>query len=365
VGYVSIKLPIMLNKDKKMKSILQQIKELDIKNWYYYYSISENKLENPFDDRIEHMAFIKKYFQRSGKKEILQKFDVNNFLPLNAPHTNSVFFLGAFLYYNTIFKDYIDNSLTQQGYRMFPFVWFLITLFHDFGYKYEEEFDKYKHIETIETLRKELSIKFNLLNYKKLKGISLPLYNSIQKYFLYRRFNSIDSKKIDHGILAGLFFYDALVRNRIRQQNKNKTDKLYFRRELNRIYARAAIVIATHNIWLPNESNSSEYKKFGLGELIGMPPVRLKESPLLILLGIVDTIDPVKIYSNSNQESIDYADILDNILIYCDEAKIVLKKSENAKLDFGKIIEKANDLKGWLDVNIEPSSEKLVIEINT
>lgn len=348
-----------------MKSILERIKGLDVKDWYYYYQISENDFRNPFKEDIEHLEFIKRYFQRGGKAKVLQKFDVNNFLPQRAPHTNSVFFLGIYLYYNMVFKDYIDNSLTLKGYHMFPFIWFLITLFHDFGYKYENEFDRFKHIVDFETLKKELKIKYDLLRYKRIDGLSLTLYKNIRKYFLYRRFNSKYDNKIDHGILAGLFFYDALVRNRIEQYNKKNSDDLYFGPELNKVYAQAAGVIATHNIWFPTENNSSEYKKFGLEELIGISPVKLNESPLLVLLGIVDTIDPIKMYFNEYNEKNDLNEILTNILIFCDNKKIVLEKSPNSILDFNKIIERSNGLKGWLDVNVNSSTGNLCIKLNT
>jgi hypothetical protein len=350
--------------DKRMRSILQRINELHVRDWYYYYQVSGNKLKSPFKNKIGHLNFIKKYFRRSGKEKVLQKFDVNNFLPDNAPHTNSVFFLGAVLYYNTIFKNYIDNSLTLKGYRLFPFIWFLITLFHDFGYKYEKEFQKYKHIVDIETLKKELNIKYSLLNLKNVKGVSPTLYNSVRKYFLYRRFNSIYGNKIDHGILAGLFYYDALLKNRIEQYNNKKNDDLSFGPELNRIYAQAAVVIATHNIWFPNKKTNSEYSRFGLDELVGLSPIKLKDSPLLTLLGIVDTIDPVKIYSNKLSKSNSYIDILDNILINLDERKIVLKNSVNSKLDFSKIAERSKNLEGWLDVKLNPSNDLIVIELN-
>lgn len=190
------------------------------------------------------------------------------------------------------------------------------------------------------------------------------MYKNIRKYFLYRRFNSKYPKKIDHGILAGLFFYDALVRNRIKQYSKINSDELYFGPELNKVYAQAAGVIATHNIWLPNENNISEYIKFGLEELVGKSPVKLNESPLLVLLGIVDTIDPVKIYSNENNEK-NINEILKSILISCDTNKIVLKKSPNCILDFNEIIERSNDLNRWLDVNVNSSNERLCIKLNT
>lgn len=332
---------------------------MKIEDWYYYYQISKNEFQNPFDGKITHLSFIENYFQKGGKKQVLHKFDVNNFLPNNAPHTNSVFFTGIFIYHNTIFKEYLDDSFTDQGYRLFSFVWFLTTLFHDFGYKYEDEFENYKHIIDIETLRKHLKIRHNLLKYKKIKGVHQNLYDSIRKYFLYRRFNSKHRNKIDHGILAGLFFYDALLKNRIEQNANNPNGELYFGKSLNKIYAQVAAVIATHNIWLPNYELNQEYKKFGMDNLVNMPPVKITESPLLVLLGIIDTIDPVKIYKNN----IDCNNILDEILMSCDDKKIVLEKSSKSNLDFSKITKRASGLNVWLNVTTEISDNKLTISI--
>jgi hypothetical protein len=347
-----------------MESVLKKIKALKVEDWYYYYQKSENHFKNPFKEDIGHLDFIKKYFKRGGKAKVLQKFDVNNFLPKRAPHTNSVFFLGIYLYYNMAFKNYIDNSLTLKGYHMFPFIWFLITLFHDFGYKYEDEFDKFKHIVDIKTLKKELKIRYDLLRYKRIDGLSTVLYKNIENYFLYRRFNSKDHKKIDHGILAGLFFYDALVRNRISQyNNKKNSNELYFGRELNKVYAQAAGVIATHNIWFPTEENISEYEKFDLEKLSETPPISLNESPLLVLLGIVDTIDPVKIHSNDNKDK-NINRKLKNILISCNRNELTLKKSSDCILDFNEIRKRSNGLDRWLDVKVHSSDECLCIKLN-
>ena len=132
----------------------------------------------------------------------------------------------------------------------------------------EGEFDKFKHIVNIKTLKKELKIRYDLLRYKRIIGISDVLYKNIENYFSYRRFNSKYPKKIDHGILAGLFFYDALVRNRISQyNNKNNNNELYFGRELNKVYAQAAGVIATHRYVSQTKLIISEYKKFKLEKL--------------------------------------------------------------------------------------------------
>jgi hypothetical protein len=355
-----------MNNNEEMQSVLEAIQGIDISEWYYYYQISKNKFENPFSGNIDHLDFIKRYFQKGGKENVLKDFDVNNFLPQRAPHTNLVFFLGIYLYHRMVFKNYIDNSLTVKGYHMFPFIWFLITLFHDFGYIYENEFDKFKHIIDIETLKKELKIKYDLLRYNKIRGLSVILFKNIKKYFLYRRYNSKYDNKIDHGILAGLFFYDSLVKNRIKQYNNNNKNDLYFGKELNKAYAQAAGVIATHNIWFPNESNKSEYNKFGLEELVVISPINLKESPLLVLLGLVDTIDPVKAYYSEHKDNknVDINEILNNLLIFCDNRKLILKKSQDFTYDFNEIVKRANGLNGWLDLDVCSSNEHLCISLS-
>lgn len=355
-----------MNDNERMQSVLEAIQGIDMREWYYYDQISKNEFKNPFCEDIDHLDFIKQYFQKGGKENVLEDFDVDNFLPQRAPHTNLVFFLGIYLYHRMGFKKYIDDSLAVKGYNEFSFIWFLITLFHDFGYRYENDFDEFRHIIDIETLKKELKIKYDLLKYNEIRGLSGILFKNIRKYFLYRRYNSKYDNKIDHGILAGLFFYDSLVKNRIKQYNDKKND-LYFGKELNKIYAQAAGVIATHNIWFPKESDKSEYNKFGLEEMVVMSPINIKESPLLVLLGLVDTIDPVKAYyrEHKGDEHADINEILNNLLIFCDNRKLILKKSQDFTYDFNEIVKRANDLNGWLDVDICSSNEHLCISLST
>jgi len=354
-----------MNHNERMQSVLKAIQGIDMSKWYYYYQIPQIELKNPFCENVDHLDFIKRYFEKGGKENVLKDFDVNNFLPRRAPHTNLVFFLGIYLYHRTVFKNYIDNSLAVKEPNVFPFIWFLIALFHDFGYIYENDFDGFRHIIDIETLKKELRIKYDLLRCNKIRGLSVILFKNIRKYFLYRRYNSLYDNKIDHGILAGLIFYDSLVKNRIKQYNNKKND-LFFGKKLNKVYAQAAGIIATHNIWFPNESNISEYNKFGLEEMVVMSPINLKESPLLVLLGLVDTIDPVKAYYSEHKgnEHADINEILNKLLIFCDNQKLILKKSQDFKYDFNKIVKRADDLNGWLDVDVCSSNEHLCISLS-
>lgn len=347
-----------------MDSIFNVIKCIDVKDWYYYNQISGNEFDNPFSGTINHVDFINKYFQRGGKKSVLEKFNMLNFSLERAPHTNSVFFLGIYIYNNTVFTNHIDNSLTLKGYNLFPFVWFLTALFHDFGYRYEKELQLYKQIIDIHSLKKELDITYDLLNnYNRINKIGEKLYKSIRNYFYYRRFNQNHSNKIDHGILAGLFYYDALVKNRIEREKLETLETLYWGSDLNKIYAEVAAVIAVHNIWLPKKKDYIEYKRFNLDELIGHEKISINDSPLFVLLAIVDTIDPVKAFLDESDNTYEINELLKQLKIKCNSNKIIFKKPTSFKYDFEKILGRANDLIGWIDVDVNFSDTKDELQI--
>ncbi len=362
-----------------MNTILTEIKNLKVEDWDYYNRNERNGiLNNPFDNKSDHLSFIEEYFKRGGKEKIIfdiikhfeeygaeygagSNFNVKDFLRKRAAHSNTVFFIGILLYRNTILKNYIDECFVKDAdNRNFLFCWFLTALFHDFGYYYEKKSSNFRKIIDIETLKKFFKIKYNLLNYKKIKCIHADLYSCIRNYLLYRRFNSKHENKIDHGILAGLLLYDALLKNRI-EHEKNNDYGLYWGRKLNKFYAQIAAVIATHNIWLPTNEDLEEYKKFGMDSLINMRPLKINESPLLFLLGIVDTIDPVKIYRNYEQPNT----ILNRLLISYTSNQITIAKadSKGPNLDFSKIIDRTRNLSNWLDVCIKSEVNKIKITL--
>src|SRR5688572_31721066 len=93
-----------------METIQKCILQMPRNHWDYYYHIDkESELENPFntDPKINHSEFIRRYFTRGGKFQVLNDpfFEVDTALLAHAEHTNSIFFLGAFIYYNTDLKD--------------------------------------------------------------------------------------------------------------------------------------------------------------------------------------------------------------------------------------------------------------------
>lgn len=54
--------------------------------------------------------------------------------------------------------------------------------------------------------------------------------------------------------------------------------------------------ILAHNMWKADKKDESCYRYFGLNELIGeqFPMISIEKNPLLFILALVDTIEPIK-----------------------------------------------------------------------
>ena len=338
-----------------MTSIKQQISDLNQSEWDYYAQIGNRELKNPFTNKLSHKRFVKEYFKRSGKNSVLDfincvpKKELNND---RTKHTNSIFFLGVLIYNKTdLHSDFFENLNTAE-YRRFPFLWFLACLFHDFGFDIEDDEKAIVGIDNIEDLKNKYSISNNLLNTKP-KETNKILFSLIENYFEYRL---KDSKKIDHGIFAGLYFYDRLIKNRKNKSFNNETT-LFWGVELEEQYAQVATAIAVHNIWLPKKKYISRYKKYKLDDLIeDFKPIKFKEFPLLYILGIVDTIDPMKTYM---RDGISPNVILESIDLEFDGNRVTFRNGTKSVLDFTKMTKNADGLKGWLNVQVDYNKSEL------
>ncbi len=349
-----------------MVTILDSYTNLDEKIWDYYNSINPDaSLINPFseygDHLINHKNFIEKYFGFSGKRKILDDF--KKYFPTNyerAIHTNSVFFFGILLRENTLLKVKLFNDeKSKLDYPIFPFLWFLSILFHDHAMGIEDESKNYLNkINSVEDIYKMLGIRYKLLEVK--KKITPNLINLVPNYFHYRRYSS---KKIDHGILAGIYFYDRLVK--IRKENAKIADStLKWDASIEEYYHLAATAIACHNIWTTSKKSAYEadYIKFELQKLIvpDFEEISVDNFPLLFLFGLVDSIDPVKIYTREGHKP---DEILNKIEIEFGENSFLLKNKIGSNLNFLSLVKAAIGLKGWLAVNVTHSSpSELMIE---
>ena len=328
-----------------MKSIYEHIDELPIDQWHYYFGI-DNVFEKakPFVETSNYSDFVLNYFLQGGKVKIFELCNINPDELRLPNHICSVFFLGILLYNKTDFQKKYKLERNAPGYSTFPFIWFLIALFHDNAYQMEDE-NQLQEIYTINDLINKFHIEHSLIgrNFSKCK----ELLSSRDSYFLFRKKNW---NVVDHGILGGMLLFDRLVK--IRREHKTKEGSLFWGKKLENHYETAANAISIHNIWLQPEQTCRE---FNLETLINFKPIKFKEFPLFYILGIVDTIEPLKTYKDDNVSDIDIFRSID-----FDFGKNSFKVSEksNSKIDFSKLIYKTKYLKGWLDIDIVSDKTK-------
>ncbi|MFW2555577.1 hypothetical protein [Aliarcobacter butzleri] len=340
-----------------MKSIFQEISEL--RNWDYYERDNCEKIQD-WNDENKHKEFIKTFFEISKKDNILNNFKIEiDDLSRNI-HTNSVYFLGALFYEKLNLKE-LEKYERNDSSKQFRFIWFLSALVHDFYHDKERKLEEFTGIiEDIESVK----LTNDLLSYTNKKSLCQDkienLFKTIPNYFKYRFYDG----KVDHGIMAGIKLFDLLETNRV-QKKENKNTR-YWKDDLTPLYAQAGLAIAMHNIWLSGtkEDIKEKYRKADLETLITgentIFPISIKDNPLLFLLGLVDTIEPIKTFNCVTPQY-----VLENIMISFNKKQnqIIIKNKKHSRLDFEKLKRNTKGLEGWLDIKIIEEINKIIIKI--
>lgn len=302
------------------KSYLTFLKNLNETDWDYSNEIFE-KLNSkiPFlkdnYNSSDVNKFIKDYLDYSGKRYLTLETEFNNISPKRPFHVVSNFFVGILIYkYCELEKEMDLLKKNKLDYNTFILLWMLTNFLHDYAELFEnEKLVKGRTISTLSGLLSVYDIKNNALS-KSSKKIPKPIYDNIEEYFNYR----ISINKIDHGIHAGLLFFDLLVKNRIEKMKQN-TNLDYWHSDLDIQYRHIAQVICVHNIWV--NQNEDFYNYPSLAPLNNFKPFSFKEYPFFFLMALVDTIEPIKFFHYNNNP---------NFLKF--EVDIVLK---NLEFNFG------------------------------
>jgi len=271
--------------------------------WNYYYRLNNIETDNLLDDAE---TLIADYLSTGGKfnykiREILESVNKND--PARITHTMSVFLLGICMYdkcedIRKILDKFVNVRLNHnQNVRLeFNYYWFMTCFFHDLGYAFEE---LEKH-EAIDRLIEISDGKISILLPSTARGIPEAIRCSYSNYFKYRY---IECNTVDHGIIGGKIFFNVM--NKLYYEHRNSRTRgrhshsnLFWSKELlYKVQLPIAWTIATHNIWVCNEGsdNSNIYNRYNLDRLIVQNPIiDLDSHPLLAILSIIDTIDPIK-----------------------------------------------------------------------
>ena len=279
------------------KSLIEETIKDEL-SWNYYSA----QLPVSIDDFDSCREFIKSFILAGGKESVLvSKIDkLDNF---RVQHICSLFFIGIYIYkYSSKINVAIDKSMKRFPEKKFKsriefsYIWFLLCLFHDLGYKEEtnptigySSFDDFKRDNKLSSLGS-------------ISGVP-KFYKSVyEQYFNNRIYNE---NKIDHGIYASFFLYHDLKKHRAEKEklineNWNNNPNLCYEKKLDLVYNYSAWIILAHNIWFTNTSEKAlteRYNQAGLGELVlkeNEYKIALQKHPFLFLFCLVDTIEPIK-----------------------------------------------------------------------
>ena len=216
--------------------------------------------------------------------------------------------------------------------ELFDNIWLLAALNHDIGYTlkglinasidYKKEFRYYLLQDQYNT--DELQV---LNDFSKRYGQYFAYtYEEIESYDQYARNyhskNPDDVEKVDHGILGGVYLFNQKI-GRCIKDSKPAADYI--------ITKAAAITVAQHNLYKSPNEKIDKFYPADLKKLHSTSTFRIsKETPVLLLLSLIDTVDCVKRFSKKNTpgSSLESISVLKGIDVTFDNNSAVISFQE-------------------------------------
>lgn len=342
----------------KLKTVYKYYEELlqDKVNYYYNPDINNPiNIDNIFNSG-ESKKFISQYFTNSGKGDLVEWLKNNKLFSiddLRANHTVSAYLFGI------IIRDRLSLDMSglprlEKKYRdNFLYFWSYTCLFHDAAHQLEKMSIQYiENCSTVQDLLKNFKIEYNLLDYIKDKKYT----DLVQNYYRYRISNEI----IDHGITGALFLFNGLMIVYEKAKKFGHIEKTsYVYNQLNYSFKfvehimHIAITIASHNMWRASKESINDYFKFNLHDLIedgsGSSIVKLdSKNNLLFLLGMIDTIEPIKILKYKSK---DPYQVIKDVSMNINYEEYSLGFFGNKK-DINIFIKSINEMKKWISIEL-------------
>lgn len=243
--------------------------------WDYYECHNKKTIRGILQDP---KGFIHNTFITAKKKGLVDNCtNAPNISEARAAHSISAYFMGFILAEGLLKESTKNFCLIKNTSFEFSYVWFLTSLYHDFGYRYERNqrfvnqiyrsmskgdrrcSDNYYH-DALFHLRKsrQLSIKYSIwsvndchkdwggkaasekandrqiMDYVKKNYLNLlcdgnqvcmPMRSLevVGNYLNYRLLGDGGHRRIDHGICGGMAFYDRIIKNYLNEyENKRR-----------------------------------------------------------------------------------------------------------------------------------------------
>lgn len=174
-----------------------------------------------------------------------------------------------------------------------------------------------------------------------------------------------EREKVDHGIIGGLLFYDRMLKNYALSymaharkcagepdlRDFHYRDRHFCFEQL-KAFAYIADCILSHNIWKQGPNMRTVYEHYALTQLLeeNFRPISFESNPLLYILVVADTLEPLKAYTQHNGD-LRIEEIIDAIEIeYMPASRSLTIASNSNIVDIAVLYRKAKGLEEWTTV---------------
>lgn len=333
---------------------------------------NKNKFDAIIKDNEKAAKFI---IFNSEFPESLVSFNRN---PDRACHTIINFLLGNLL----INSLHIPDEMDREGCRFYS-LWLYTSLFHDYGYFCEETTNEKLLLSSITNEYDLLSDKYQEDFLDCLNGFSLrnPLYFSykyetVKNYFPYSIIvhqNTSGTEHVDHGIVGGCLAFKKYCEHIQRYYEDLKPSSI-----ITKCFKIACYTTAMHNMFKSEGKTTDgrdldkEYVKYGLDELLSTEPPRITtDNMLLLLLSIVDTIEPTKRFlEEKGKRLLKKKKVLKKTILGVDNNTLTLdftklyrylrKRNECYLNDLNKHVRNVKNLNYWTTVKVSHKNEYII-----
>lgn len=328
-------------------------------------------------------AFIREVLDDESFSALEHENPLFEFAKSRAQHSVLTFFIGlVFLDFCDFRREIANTVLNSYNEKDVISLWMLTALYHDWGYhsndltkmdldfrkiiKYDLLTDDYKEESWLQILQDFSRLHPHILAYT---------YDEIKNYDRYARSYHAkypnDTEKVDHGILGGMKIFDRLVKRIGVEVSKDVITSSTQKRLL--CIKIACLTIAQHNIFKSSSVENDKNYGIDLRKLHSTSDFKISmDTPLLLLLSLVDTFECIKRFGQAKNESkyLQKNTILESITLgvspqiitidYSNLSDKIQKKDTNLHECFTKYINGLYNIGTWTSFSCKQGHDGIV-----
>ena len=193
----------------------------------------------------------------------------------------------------------------------------------------------------------------------------------------YYKFRLAEFGVFDHGIVGGYIFFDSIMKCYFKsykaRDDADDSQLSFFKNykhfcvEQIPMFAYIADCIVSHNIFFSSNETKELYEEYSLLSLDKKKRISLRNNPVLFILELLDTIDPIKFFSKPGY-GYEVIEILKSFNWKFENEKVIIISLSEINIfsifEYENYVNHINSIETWLDVSIIRNKNAIKIIIN-